>query len=590
MERIVNAFILVLKKIRSKIKVRINRIGSKKRLKKLKNKNITIISNNCYAGLKYENIGLPFLSPTIGLYFFAEDYIKFISNLKHYILECNLKIIKTSESKYYDYLVEKGQQEKIVGRLDDVEIVFLHYDNENDVIEKWNKRCKRINWDNIIYKFNDQNLCDYKHLEAFHNLKLDNKICFTAKKYSEFPEFIQIKKYKNKSYVKDDVFFNNKYLNFIDYANKIKTKNNNIPVTIFHVFNKMHMGGAETMIMNHYRCLDTNKFKFNFIVNHPGPYDNEIKQLGGQIYYIPEYNLFNHFKYVKEINKILSKNINIDLLEVHTRGFSSIILKLAKKRGITTISHCHSVSNGTGIIPLIKRIIELRIKFFADYYFACSNDAAKWLFGKKRANSNKCFIVKNAIDVKKFKYSKENRDIIRKKHNINDNTIVIGQVGRLVPVKNYKFSIDLLSELLKTNNNIIMMFCGDGEQKKGLEEYAYNREVNNRIIFVNQTKEINLYYNAFDYLICPSLYESLGMTLIEGQFSGLNCFASIGVSRESKISNKIKYLPLNLNIWKNEILNCKNERKESLTAESEKYDVIINTKLLQNIYLKIINR
>ena len=57
---------------------------AKKRNKKLKNKNFTIISNNCWGGMIYESYNLRKDSPTIGLFIMPKDYIKFIKNLKKY--------------------------------------------------------------------------------------------------------------------------------------------------------------------------------------------------------------------------------------------------------------------------------------------------------------------------------------------------------------------------------------------------------------------------------------------------------------------------------------------------------------------------
>ena len=48
------------------------------RRKKLNRADFTVISNNCWAGSVYRYFGLPYLSPTAGLYFFASDYIKFV--------------------------------------------------------------------------------------------------------------------------------------------------------------------------------------------------------------------------------------------------------------------------------------------------------------------------------------------------------------------------------------------------------------------------------------------------------------------------------------------------------------------------------
>lgn len=64
-----------LKKIRKKLQLLLNKFGSKQRFKKLNNRDITIISNNCFAGITYEYLNLPFLSPTIGLYFLHQNIL-----------------------------------------------------------------------------------------------------------------------------------------------------------------------------------------------------------------------------------------------------------------------------------------------------------------------------------------------------------------------------------------------------------------------------------------------------------------------------------------------------------------------------------
>ena len=118
---------------------------------RVKNKNITIISNNCWGGIFYRNNNLEYLSPTLGLFFMADDYIKFIYNIKYYI-NCDIKFIDIEHSNYKTYL-QKLNYHSPIGKLDDIEIMFLHYDSEEDAKEKWDRRKKRINWDNIIYKF-----------------------------------------------------------------------------------------------------------------------------------------------------------------------------------------------------------------------------------------------------------------------------------------------------------------------------------------------------------------------------------------------------------------------------------------------------
>lgn len=189
---------------------------------RLKHKDITIISNNCWGGVFYRNNNLEYLSPTLGLFFMAEDYIKFIYNLKEYI-NANLQFIRIEDSKYYDYL-KKLNYKAPIGKIKDVEIMFLHYKDEIEAREKWNRRKERINWNKIIYKFSDQNMCTYEHLKKFNDFKANNKICFTTRNYAEINS-IPIKKFNNAECVVDDIKTYKKYFNMYKFVNEMFKEN-----------------------------------------------------------------------------------------------------------------------------------------------------------------------------------------------------------------------------------------------------------------------------------------------------------------------------------------------------------------------------
>ena len=153
--------------------------------KKIKSRDFTIISNNCWAGKLYQYLDMPYLSPTVGLYFFADDYLKFISNLEYYI-SLELSFISIQESRYKDVLLERKRICPI-GKLDDVEIVFLHYKSEQEAKEKWDRRKARINWDHLIIKFSKMNLCTEEHMRRFAELPYENKILLNNRKITVYP-------------------------------------------------------------------------------------------------------------------------------------------------------------------------------------------------------------------------------------------------------------------------------------------------------------------------------------------------------------------------------------------------------------------
>ena len=211
----------MIKKILKEIRLRINKFGSSYRRKKLKIKNPTIISNNCWAGIVSQYLGIKYYTPTIGLYFFSEEYIKFLERFDYYIKQ-KLEIIDTKDSKYYDEMIKKNHKNAIVGKLDDVEIVFLHMKTGKEAIEKWNKRVKRINKGNIIFKFCEQNECSIEHIKRFENLPFKNKICFTTKEYPGYKSVIWFKDQVKNEEVVRDYYESHKYLNIIDYINNMK--------------------------------------------------------------------------------------------------------------------------------------------------------------------------------------------------------------------------------------------------------------------------------------------------------------------------------------------------------------------------------
>ena len=153
--------------------------------RRIKSRDFTVISNNCWAGRVYQYLDMPYLSPTAGLYFFAEDYVKFVSNLRHY-LETPLRFIPAEESKYYEEIKRRNQTDKPIGLLDDVEIVFLHYPTAEEAAEKWNRRAARVNYDHLIFKFSNMNLCTEDHMARFDAFPFDHKFVLSNRRHAKY--------------------------------------------------------------------------------------------------------------------------------------------------------------------------------------------------------------------------------------------------------------------------------------------------------------------------------------------------------------------------------------------------------------------
>lgn len=152
------------------------------RRKKLKDENFTIISNNCWGGTVYESYGIRKLSPTVGMFIMPEDYLKFVGNLDLYFNQ-GIKFIPPEKSKWENVLKNKDNWGKyLIAELGDIELHMLHYHDEKIAEQKWKNRVKRVNYERMLVKFNDQNGCTIKNIEDFCKLPLKNKICFVSNK------------------------------------------------------------------------------------------------------------------------------------------------------------------------------------------------------------------------------------------------------------------------------------------------------------------------------------------------------------------------------------------------------------------------
>ena len=199
------------------IRERFNPILGKIRKHFVRDKHFTIISNNCWGAHVYRYFNLPYQSPTIGMYFYGDEYVKFISDLKHYC-SYDLKIIRAEESRHYNYLKTQNNTNALIGVLDDVEIVLLHFHSPEEAIEKWRRRVDRINWDNIILKFSEQNYVTEEQLRQVDDMTFEKKIIFTSHDYGLKSQVI-FKEWEGCPQIPDETTHFRRYVNLVNLVN-----------------------------------------------------------------------------------------------------------------------------------------------------------------------------------------------------------------------------------------------------------------------------------------------------------------------------------------------------------------------------------
>lgn len=153
----------MLKKIINKIKYKLFLKWNKLRLK---NKDFTILVNNCTGGIIYHELGLRFNSPTINVGIKHNDFLNFVKHLKEYK---DNEMIEIKE-KGINYPIGKLINKKY----GDIKLYFQHYNSFEEAKEKWFKRYNRINYDNLYVILDFGPKLDNNIYKKFTKLNIKN--------------------------------------------------------------------------------------------------------------------------------------------------------------------------------------------------------------------------------------------------------------------------------------------------------------------------------------------------------------------------------------------------------------------------------
>lgn len=362
---------------------------------------------------------------------------------------------------------------------------------------------------------------------------------------------------------------------------------------ILHIVGTMNRAGAETMIMNLYRIIDRNQFQFDFLyfTTKKCDYDEEIESLGGQIHRITENNPLKRMLATK---KLLAENPQWQTVHAHTLFSNAFHIFAAYKAGVKQrISHSHNISieSNNKFISSIYHLLSRRVldKYTTDFV-ACTPDAGKYLFPTQKNVQ----ILKNSIDIEYFaNIGEKYEDYLRQKFNIEENVIVILQLGRLNSQKNHEFSIQIASKLKARNIKFKLFFAGEGVLLNMLKEKVKVFNLENHIKFLGLRTDVAHLLAGADLMLMPSLYEGFGVVLIEAQATGIPSLISNTIPVDADVGIgliHVNSLEDKAEVWANHIVEI---YKKNIVVDKEKrllklreygYDHHSSVQMLSELY------
>lgn len=344
-------------------------------------------------------------------------------------------------------------------------------------------------------------------------------------------------------------------------------------IHVLQVTGSLRVGGLETVALNIFRYCDKTKYAFDYLVYGDAvePLEAIVEELDGRVFHIP-YPHIDVNSYMREMKKIMREYGPYDVVHAHSLFNSGLVMKAAYDMKIPIrISHGHSDRRNSKVrLPrqCYNWFMQKLINRYATRKIACSEGAGKYLYGK--AYDVSVYIMRNGVDVERFRFDPEKREKIRNEFGWNECKIV-GHVGRLSEVKNQKKIIDVFSYAYSQDSSLRLMIAGDGELKETLQHQVDKLGLTDVVRLTGTRNDIPALLSAFDVYIMPSFYEGVSISLIEAQASGVHCLVSSNAaSPETRLTDCINIMELSDTdeMWGNKLLQLldKERNKDSLEA------------------------
>lgn len=247
-----------------------------------------------------------------------------------------------------------------------------------------------------------------------------------------------------------------------------------------------------------------------------------------------EINFKSDYAAYKEIKKLI-KEFKPDIVHTHASKAGAI--------GRLAAAHCH--------VPIIVHTFhghvfhsyfgKLKTSFylFIERYLAKQSTAIIAISNKQKqeltetfniAPKEKFHVVPLGFDLERFTQNKElNRKSFREKYTLDNNTIAIGIIGRLAPIKNHELFVEAISYLKKNNAPTFKAFIiGDGDTKQQIKDickkydvtFSENEKESADIIFTSWITNIDWALHGLDIVALTSLNEGTPVSIIEAQAAG----------------------------------------------------------------------
>lgn len=268
------------------------------------------------------------------------------------------------------------------------------------------------------------------------------------------------------------------------------------------------VGGVTTVVLNIIYGLQKKNVEVKLVSLFDGC-DVEIESIDHQT--LGMKSIFDIPKSIIKMRKIID-SFKPDVVHSHTL-YSHLLIFFCSymKKNYKLIASDHGTY--TAKLKLYKRMFLFKLmNSIADLVTNVSNASCESYINQNIVSRNKMRTMYNGVDIKKFNYSIQQRIKIRGELKVNDQTKIIGFVGRISKEKNLP---NLINAVALLNFDYKLLILGGGPELLNVKELVDEKELNESIIFLGEVKNTSEYYSAFDVLVLSSDTEGLPTVILE---------------------------------------------------------------------------
>lgn len=211
-------------------------------------------------------------------------------------------------------------------------------------------------------------------------------------------------------------------------------------------------------------------------------------------------------------------------MHLHRPIIFGTIASRKRCKKIATIHGQEPHQNPNSIFEYIVNKLENYALKKCDCITTVSEAVKKSIIKCYKLDSNKISVVYNSID--KNKYSCESINL-RQKFKLGEKSILVASIARIEPEKGISYLIEATKILVENGlDNFKLLIIGEGSLEETLKLQVKNNNLDDVVIFTGYISDINNIISQIDIVVMASIFEGLGLSLIEAMAYKIPCIGT----------------------------------------------------------------